>query len=87
MTDIRVGDVVRCGSQNLLVIDSYVDALGYSRIRVLDTTWGNDTGTTVCVRTINMDDARPRIIPTDTHIQIVEDIMSQIKNAKVIENK
>lgn len=79
---VRIGDVVSIKNKNYLVIDRYTDNFGEERIRVLDGVDPQDH--TVIVDNYFISNDYLDVYKTDTHIQVVEDIVNQIKGAKLI---
>lgn len=79
---VRIGDVVSINNKNCLVIDRYTDNFSEERIRVLDGVDPQDH--TVIVDNYFISNDHVYVYKTDTHIQVVEDIVNQIKGAKLI---
>lgn len=79
---VRIGDVVSIKNKNHLVIDIYKNNFGDDKIRVFAGVDPQDD--TLLTDNYFIDNERVHVYKTDTHIQIVEDIVNQIKGAKLL---
>lgn len=85
---VRIGDVVNINQANCLVIDKFKNVFNEDRIGVI---YGVDCqDNTLIVKSFPINDKDKGyfedidVYKTDTHIQIVEDIINQINEAKRI---
>lgn len=87
MTDIRVGDVVVIDNHKYVVLEVR-DGRAYDLIRALKVDSYDDFYVGIySTDPKHYEHKCMKPLKTDVHLQIVEDIMSQIKNAKVMEDK